>query len=115
MAKKSQALIAAEARIAALEARLTIARDVYRAQRAQIAELEAQLNTRGVKGTVVGVRKQPESTVTTFTRRDGVTCERIRTGNRAVVREVRLPECSLPGVETRELPLSHVAAFEAML
>ena len=41
MAKKSAALIAAEAKIAALEARLVVARDVYREQKARIVELEA--------------------------------------------------------------------------
>ena len=36
-------------RIAALEARLVVAATVYRDQRAKIGDLEAQLNTRGVK------------------------------------------------------------------
>lgn len=106
MAKKSAALIAAEAKIAALEARLVIARDVYRAQRAQIAELEAQLNTRGTK--VVAVKPQPKAVpqpvVTHFVRRDGVRCEKVRVGNRAVTRE--LPR----GVEAAEISM---AAFEA--
>lgn len=94
MAKKSQALIAAEARIAeleaqnaALQARLALAAEVYRNQRAQIGELEAQLNTRGVK--VVAIKPQPAAPVITrFVRRDGVTCERTRYGNRSIVREV---------------------------
>ena len=40
---KSKALIAAEAQIAALNARLDIARTVYVNQKARIAELEAKL------------------------------------------------------------------------
>lgn len=40
---------ALNARIAALEARLVVAATVYRDQRAKIGELEAALNTRGVK------------------------------------------------------------------
>lgn len=36
-------------KIAALEARLRVAATVYRDQRAKIGDLEAQLNTRGVK------------------------------------------------------------------
>lgn len=44
---KSKALIAAEQRIAALEARIAVATEVYRNQKVRIAELEAALNTRG--------------------------------------------------------------------
>lgn len=40
---------ALNARIAALEARLVVATTVFKDQRAKIGELEAQLNTRGVK------------------------------------------------------------------
>lgn len=107
MAKKSQALIAAEARIAelearnaALEARLSVAKDVYRNQRAQIAELEAQLNARGAQK-VITVKAQPAvpptPVITRFVRRDGTVCERIRTGNRAVIRPVA--QDGVPGIE----------------
>ena len=57
---------ALEERIAALEARLEIARRVYRAQREHINKLEAALNTRGVKPACVFERR-----VTEFTKRDG--------------------------------------------
>lgn len=98
-----------EARCAALEARLTIAKDVYRSQRARIGELEATLNTRGTKPAVVAsapvaaapVRTAPTRVapiITHFVRRDGVTCERTRIGNRAVVRELHA-EPSVPGIE----------------
>ena len=106
MAKKSAALIAAEAKIAALEARLVIARDVYREQKARIAELEAALNTRGAK--TVAIKPQPKAApqpvVTYFVRRDGTRCEKVRVGNRAVTRE--MPR----GVEVAELSM---AEFEA--
>ena len=84
-------------KVAALEARLTIAGDVYRAQRARIGELEAAINTRGVKPAV----SIAAPIVTRFTRRDGVVCERTRTGNRAVVRELRT-SCAVPGIEELE-------------
>ena len=98
MAKKSQALISAELKIAALEARLVVAKDVYRSNKARIAELEAQLNARGATKVVAAQPKaqQVESVVTRFVRRDGVTCERVRTGNRAVIRELRT---EVPGME----------------
>lgn len=76
---KSKALVAAEAEIAALKARLVVAAEVYRNQRARINELEAGLNTRGVKPVVV----KPQPVVTTFTRRDGTVCRKVRTGNTA--------------------------------
>ena len=106
MSKKSAALIAAETKIAALEARLSIARQVYRAQRAQIAELEAQLNTRGTKTAAIKPQPKavPQPVVTHFVRRDGVRCEKTRIGNRAVTRE--MPR----GVEVAELSM---AEFEA--
>ena len=44
---KSHALVAAEQRIAALEARLVVADKVYNNHRARIAELEAQLASPG--------------------------------------------------------------------
>lgn len=76
---KSKALVAAEAEIAALKARLVVAAEVYRNQRARINELEAGLNTRGVKPIAV----KPQPVVTTFTRRDGTVCRKVRTGNTA--------------------------------
>ena len=88
-------------KVAALEARLTIAGDVYRAQRARIGELEAAINTRGVKP---AVSIAPQPVVTYFVRRDGVRCEKVRVGNRAVTRE--MPR----GVEVAELGM---AEFEA--
>lgn len=80
---KSKALIAAEAKIAALEARIVVAAEVYRAQKARIGELEAALNTRGVKS-VPAV--QP--VVTTYTDHCGRLWEKTRVGNRATSRLV---------------------------
>ncbi len=116
MAKKSQALIAAEAKIAALEARLEIAREVFRNQRARINELEAALAESAMAlqddceqaqanaaQRAYHVAARPAATkpvapvITRFVRRDGVTCERTRYGNRSVVREVS--SCSVPGIE----------------
>lgn len=74
---KQNQIDALEAKVAALEAQLTIARDVYRAQRARIGELEAAINTRGVKPAVVA-SAPVAPIVTRFTRRDGVVCERDR-------------------------------------
>ena len=85
-------------KVAALEARLTIAGDVHRAQRARIGELEAAINTRGTKPAVVA---PVTPIVTRFVRRDGVVCERTRIGNRAVVRELHA-EPSVPGIEELE-------------
>lgn len=82
---KSKALIAAEAKIAALEARIAVAKTVYLNQKAHIAELEAAaLNTRGVKPAV------PASTpvATTYTDRCGRVWEKTRVGNRASSRLV---------------------------
>lgn len=87
-------------KVAALEARLTTAGDMHRAQRARIGELEAAINTRGVKPAVVA-SAPVAPIVTRFTRRDGVVCERTRTGNRAVVRELRT-SCAVPGIEELE-------------
>src|SRR5574343_1001543 len=56
---------ALEAKIAALEARLEIARRVYRDQRVRIGELEAALNTRGTKSACF------ERRATEFVKRDG--------------------------------------------
>lgn len=44
---KSRALVAAEQRIAALEARLSVAAETFRNQKQRIAQLEAQLATPG--------------------------------------------------------------------
>ena len=72
---------ALEERIAALEARLEIARRVYRDQRERIAALEAALNTRGVKPCAF------EHRVTEFTKRDGSRwVKEVVTPNRAVIR-----------------------------
>ena len=57
---------ALEAKIAALEARLEIARRVYRDQRARIGELESALNTRGTKSACAFERRATE-----FVKRDG--------------------------------------------
>lgn len=114
MARKTLASLEAriaelEGRNAALEARLTLAREVYRDQKARIGELEAALNARGAQKVV---REPAAPVITRFVRRDGVTCERVRTGNRAVIRELR---AEVPGIEVREMPAAHVAAFEAVL
>ena len=95
-----------EGRNAALEARLGLAREVYKNQKARIGGLEAALNTRGVKPVVTGQPKA-QPVVTQFTRRDGVVCERVRTGNRAIVRVV--PRAA---IECTEVPFS---AFESAL
>ena len=115
MARKTLASLEAriaelEGRNAALEARLTLAREVYRDQKARIGELEAALNARGAQKVV---REPAAPVITRFVRRDGVMCERVRTGNRAVIRE--LPRTGMAGIEVREMPAAHVAAFEAVL
>lgn len=76
---KSKALIAAEAQIAALNARLDIARTVYVNQKARIAELEAALNTRGAKPAAT-------PTVSHYTDRAGRVWEKTRVGNHATSR-----------------------------
>lgn len=89
---KSKALIAAEAKIAALEARIAIATQVFKDQRATIRELEAKLATRGC----VTVRKladrevAPElrPIVTRYTKHDGSMWEKTRVGNRATIKEL---------------------------
>lgn len=83
---KSKTLIAAEEKIAALEARLVVATEVYRNQRAHIAELEAQLNARGAQKVAPATT---ECVVTRFTTRAGVVMEKRRVGNRAVIRPVQ--------------------------
>lgn len=73
------------AKVAALEARLVLAANVYREQRARIAELEAQL-ARPDRAALT--RTPAEPVRTTFTGRDGVQYERVRTGTRAVARPI---------------------------
>ena len=79
---KSKALIAAEAKIAALEARVEVAKTVYLNQKARIAELEAALNTRGVKAAPAA------PTVSHYTDCHGQVWEKTRVGNRATSRLV---------------------------
>lgn len=73
---KSKALIAAEAKIAALEARIAVAKTVYMSQKTRIEELEAALNTRGVKVAA------PAPIVTYYTDREQRVWEKTRVGNR---------------------------------
>ena len=86
---KSKALIAAEAKIAALEARIAVAKTVYMSQKARIAELEAALNTRGVKAAPAAPSAKPAPVVTQYTDRHGQVWEKIRAGNRATSRQVQ--------------------------
>lgn len=85
---KSKALIAAEQRIAALEARISVAAEVYRNQRARIAELEAALNTRSAKPTCAA------PAVTRYTDRAGRVWEKTRVGNQATSRLVEVTEAA---------------------
>ena len=85
---KSKALIAAEAKIAALEARITVAKTVYLNQRARITELEAALNTRGVKATPAAPSTEPAPAVSYYTDRCGRVWEKIRVGNNAMLRPI---------------------------
>lgn len=80
---KSKALIAAEAQIAALNARLDIARTVYVNQKARIAELEAALNTRGAKPALAAA-----PVVSRYTDRAGRVWEKTRVGSHATSRLV---------------------------
>ena len=80
---KSKALIAAEAKIAALEARIAVAKTVYMSQKARIAELEAALNTRGVKAAPAAPSTKPAPVVTHYTDHCGRVWEKTRVGNRA--------------------------------
>ena len=87
---KSKALIAAEAKIAALEARIAVAKTVYMSQKARIVELEAALNTRGVKPAVPAAPStKPAPIVSQYTDRHGQVWEKIRVGNRATSRQVQ--------------------------
>ena len=87
---KSKALIAAEARIVELEAalagaqaRLQVAREVFRNQRTHIGNLEAALNTRGEKPSRV-----ISPVVSHYTDCAGRVWEKTRVGNRASSRLV---------------------------
>ena len=86
---KSKALIAAEAKIAALEARVSDAKDVYRSQKARIAELEAALNTRGVKAAPAAPSAEPAPVISYYTDHCGRVWEKTRVGNRATSRQVQ--------------------------
>ena len=86
---KSKALIAAEAKIAALEARISVAKTVYMSQKTRIAELEAALNTRGVKTAPAAPSAEPAPVVTHYTDRCGRVWEKTRVGNRATSRQVQ--------------------------
>lgn len=92
---KSKALIAAEAKIAALEARIAVAKTVYLNQKAHIAELEAALNTRGVKAA-------PAPVVTTYTDRCGHVWEKTRVGNRATAHLVEAAVTEVPYAEVAQ-------------
>ena len=81
---KSKALIAAEAKIAALEARIAVAKTVYLNQKARIAKLEAALNTRGVKPAA------PAPVISHYTDRCGRVWEKARVGNNATSRLVEV-------------------------
>jgi hypothetical protein len=102
---KSKALIAAEAKIAALEARIAVAKTVYMSQKARIAELEAALNTRGVKAAPAAPSAKPAAPVVTqYTDHCGRVWEKVRVGNRATSRQVG-------GVEVNEVSFADVAQY----
>ena len=102
---KSKALIAAEQRIAALEARITVAKDVYLNQKARIAELEAALNTRGVKPAAPAAPSaKPAPVISRYTDRCGRVWEKTRVGNNATSRQVG-------GMEVNEVSFADVAQY----
>lgn len=102
---KSKALIAAEAKIAALEARIAVAKTVYMSQKARIAELEAALNTRGVKAAPAAPSAKPAAPVISrYTDHCGRVWEKTRVGNRATSRQVG-------GVEVNEVSFADVAQY----
>lgn len=76
--------------VAALEARLTVATEVYKNQRALIATLEARLATPGVKPT-------PTPIVTRFRDSDGDLWIKTRIGNRATSRLAELVSAGRDG------------------
>lgn len=107
---KSKALVAAEARIAALEARIVVAKDVYLNQKARIAELEAALNTRGVKAAPaapVAPSTKPAPVVSQYTDRCGRVWEKTRVGNHASSRLIG-EACMANAVE---IPFADVAHY----
>ena len=96
---KSKALIAAETRIAeleakvaALEARISVAKTVFRNQRDHIGALESQLNARGAVKVMPAEQQPPKAApvavVTRYTKRDGTVIEKVRIGNRATERVI---------------------------
>ena len=101
---KSKALIAAETKVAALEARIAVAKTVYMSQKARIAELEAALNTRGVKAVPAAPSAEPAPVVTHYTDHCGRVWEKTRVGNRATSRQVG-------GVEVNEVSFADVAQY----
>lgn len=102
---KSKVLIAAEQRIAALEARITVAKDVYLNQKARIAEIEAALNTRGVKAVPAAPSAKPAAPIVShYTDRCGRVWEKTRVGNRATSRQVG-------GMEVSEVSFAEVAQY----
>lgn len=86
---KSKALIAAEAKIAALEARIAVAKTVYMSQKARVAELEAVVNTRGVKAAPAAPSAEPAPVISHYTDHCGRVWEKTRVGNRATSRQVQ--------------------------
>ena len=101
---KSKALIAAEAKVAALEARIAVAKNVYMSQKARIAELEAALNTRGVKTAPAAPSAEPAPVISYYTDHCGRVWEKTRVGNRATSRQVG-------GVEVNEVSFADVAQY----
>lgn len=85
---KSQALIASELKVAALEARIAIATKVFKDQRATIRELEAKLATRGHIAAAPAAHIAPITTVSQYTDRFGRVFEKTRCGNKATTREL---------------------------
>jgi len=81
-----------EAKVTVLEARLALATEVFRAQRAKLAEQDALLATRGCIATPTPVVKavKPAHTVKRFTKADGSVWERHqwKGSNQAVIRQV---------------------------
>lgn len=78
-----------EVKVTALEARIVVATDVFKSQRARIAELEALLATRGCIATAPAPTKAaPTHKVTRFAKADGSIWERHQwAGNsRSVIR-----------------------------
>lgn len=87
-AEAEQHIVDLMGRIAALEARVTVAKGVYLNQKAHIAELEAALNTRGVKAAPAAPSAKPAPVISHYTDRHGQVWEKIRVGNRATSRLV---------------------------